>query len=533
MANNYKALKEAFVSNLTGGTVLEINKITLVAPAAVLLWSILQSRHDVFKPYNVAAYITDFLLNCGAILLATTLYSSEPLLLNGLIILPAVAAFLSNPSSNPQASPSKPPVKSGPKDATPKDVQDPLPIKPFVTSYRGTMMIITCIAILAVDFKVFPRRFGKVENWGTSLMDLGVGSFVFSAGVVSARSVLKQRLLPKDSTRVAKGLLQRLSLSARHSFPLLVLGLIRLFSVKGLDYAEHVSEYGVHWNFFFTLAFVPPAVALFQDALDMLPSPTLLPLLLGAGYQMALDSTDLKAYILTAPRTDLLSQNREGVFSFVGYLAIFLAGQATGIHVLPRSSKRAKAERWADEDWWLAQTGMASAKTDTRSSFSKGIHAAREAFDDLRSWTLGSLAMWSVVWVVLYVSTTSYYGANIPVSRRLANLPYLLWVAAFNCCQLTLFCAIETYVFPGLYKRGGKEMEKQRCSEATSKVLHAFNRNGLAIFLLANVLTGLVNLTLPTLEMGDTPAVVVLMGYIGVLCGVALGLDHFDVSLKL
>lgn len=359
------------------------------------------------------------------------------------------------------------------------------------------MMVITCVAILAVDFRVFPRRFAKVENWGTSLMDLGVGSFVFSGGVVSARSILKSR----NSNSPTRSLLQRLIASMRHSIPLLVLGLIRLYSVKGLDYAEHVTEYGVHWNFFFTMGLLPPFVELFDALAVLIPRYEILSLGIAVLYQVLLESTELKAYILVSPRgPGLLSKNREGIFSFLGYLAIFLAGRATGIRSIPR---------------------------DTSPSIT-----AQQA----RKRTLTCLGVQTVSWTALFILNSTFafgYGANIPVSRRLANMPYVLWVAAFNNAQVFLFCLLETLFFPSVHRALGKEGGAERVSFATSRILTAFNKNGLFIFLVANLLTGAVNLSVHTLDMNTVQAMGILVGYAAILTGIALGLDKANIKLTL
>jgi len=86
-------------------------------------------------------------------------------------------------------------------------------------------MVLTIFCILAVDFPIFPRFLAKCETWGTSLMDLGVGSFTFSHGLVSLRS-----------TRSSWSRL------ARRTVPLLLLGAVRILLVKRTEYPEHVSE---------------------------------------------------------------------------------------------------------------------------------------------------------------------------------------------------------------------------------------------------------------------------------------------------
>ena len=61
-------------------------------------------------------------------------------------------------------------------------------------------------------------------------MDIGVGSFVFSQGVVSAIQIIK------DPAYLTSPVLSKFISVTRKSLPIIVLGLIRVILVKGTDY---------------------------------------------------------------------------------------------------------------------------------------------------------------------------------------------------------------------------------------------------------------------------------------------------------
>ena len=61
-------------------------------------------------------------------------------------------------------------------------------------------------------------------------MDIGVGSFIFSQGIVSAIPLVK------DPASLKQPLLPKVLRTARKCAPLLLLGVIRTLSVKGVEY---------------------------------------------------------------------------------------------------------------------------------------------------------------------------------------------------------------------------------------------------------------------------------------------------------
>ncbi|CAN1175538.1 Uncharacterized protein At4g17910 [Linum perenne] len=175
-------------------------------------------------------------------------------------------------------------------------------LRASITSYRVIVMEVACLCILAVDFKIFPRRHAKSKTYGISLMDLGVGSFALANAVVSKQARGISSLSLKDASAAI--------------VPPLAIGFGRLILTKCLHYGVPAGEYGVHWNFFFTLA-----------ALAMLASLIRIPtnysgisgLVILIGYQWWLN-TGLNSYLLANTRgTDIVSQNKEGLFSLLGF----------------------------------------------------------------------------------------------------------------------------------------------------------------------------------------------------------------------
>jgi phosphatidylinositol glycan class W len=486
-AMSYKLRHEAFVTGLSGGDVSEVYKVSLVAVSAYAAWGFLQSRLFYFrKPYAITSLIADFSLNWMGPLFAITLYSSMSMTLNLLVLGPAALIGLSRPVSRT--------FQKVAKERNSKNLSELglyLPKRSYLTCYRGGMLVLTCAAILAVDFQEFPRRFAKVESWGTSLMDLGVGSFVFSMGLVSARGTLVDVYHGKKTTFVT-ALLQ----SFKQSLTVLLLGIIRLVAVKAFDYHEHVTEYGVHWNFFMTLGLLPPLVSIVGFMPKHVPT-VFIALIIGIGYELVLNFTELSKFILTAPRVDVLSSNKEGIFSFIGYLSIFLSGKSTGFYTLPSSISDFRACLFPQ----------------TKSQFK----ASKTSDSRLR--VIGVLFGSSLFHNALFYASMMW----VTPSRRLANLPYILWTVSYNTAFLALYVAVEALVF-------GKHHHYELCVPTS---LDAINFNGLGIFLLANISTGIINMKMNTLDATRFQTMATLVLYLAVLFVVSIILYRRVIRIKL
>jgi len=528
----------------------------------------------------------------------------------------------------------------------------------------------TCLCILAVDFRIFPRRFAKTETFGVSLMDIGVGIYIVSSALTSkyARGIKMEKShnnissstssYPStinhdhnnsindpmgndytvtetsshhsngsvvDVTRVVvdenlkidtnyniidqnihfsePNLLHMKNSDHHHSssssssccssnhkrvlyydsikaivvylcyslpfqrFLVLLMGFGRLIILKLIKYQEHVSEYGMHWNFFMTLFVVWTCSDLIHRLISkrFLLSCSILWIIL---YQILLIMTSLTDYILHAPRTNIIAMNKEGICSLLGYIplyiiteclsnSIFFDNYSISNHNLDGSN--------ADEiynDSYSSNIGSSSSNNSTSNSYYLNIRnqlsckvkrqtnninnnnnhinttstttaspqilviPSLQVDDDYHNSNITNGSNYSndnndnnsqmksskvngrmmkqlsitisMLWIAWIISAAIIQ----PTSRRLVNATYVFLVLALSMTILLAMYVVEVYTC-------------YYCSSFNISVmtLHYMSKHSLVIFMVANILTGVINMTIRTIYTTRIFAILILSGY--------------------
>ena len=334
--------------------------------------------------------------------------------------------------------------------------------KNFITVFRGGAMLMTIISILAVDFRCFPRTHAKTETFGTGLMDLGVGIFIASSGITSRWARSHSRWAHRGSAvdfQRGGSAKDALWAQAQWGIPL-VLGVLRLVVLKALNYQEHVTEYGEHWNFFLTIGGVwALSTVLHRVVAPPLVAPVAVVILLLHQLLLSASGGAFTTWVLSGSRDgSFFAANREGILSL---------GPCTGLYLLVEDISR-------------------------RSFFSS---ISRKHIVELWRYKflkLGTLAM------ALWVARGLVAALVQPTSRRLCNLAYVLWVLATSTTLLVALGLADLFA----------------TTIPNSRVLDALNRSQLPTFIIANLATGLVNLSMDTIGASDATAGLVLTMYL-------------------
>lgn len=125
---------------------------------------------------------------------------------------------------------------------------------------KAAVIMLTCVAIMGCDFPLlFPKAHIKTEEYGLSLMDIGVGCCMFVSGLgnkLTVQHASASRLRP---------LLKELQGALTDNVIVTIAACIRYFLLTGIDYHDHVTEWGVHWNFYATIAAVNIILAFFRQ----------------------------------------------------------------------------------------------------------------------------------------------------------------------------------------------------------------------------------------------------------------------------
>jgi glucosaminylphosphatidylinositol acyltransferase len=187
-------------------------------------------------------------------------------------------------------------------------------------------------------------------------------------------------------------------------------------------------------------------------------------------YEVILRAEGLQEYIFDSPRgLGFLSDNREGILSLFGYLSLYLIAQGLGAWLLHGGGAKSPTPR---KVWWR------------------------------RVWILFFLflGLWFFQDVLLD------YSLGMRPSRRLCNLGYVLLVLACNCALLANLLALDLIlpVHKDAHNRSGNTIIQAVSTKRNSQLF---------VFVVANLLTGVINIGIKTLYASSIEAIAIVLGY--------------------
>ena len=189
-----------------------------------------------------------------------------------------------------------------------------------VTNFKASVMLTTVLAILIIDFPLlFERYLCKVEDHGWALMDVGVSAVMFSTGIAN-------KLVVTHKTTKKANFLRELVQSVTGNVGVTIAATIRFFLLTGIEYHDHVTEWGVHWNFFLTIAVLNVLMVFLRSSKYAMEYGFILLI----GCELLSMKHDASNYMFYAKRVSMVSANKEGILSLPGYLAIQLIGIGIG-----------------------------------------------------------------------------------------------------------------------------------------------------------------------------------------------------------
>lgn len=303
-----------------------------------------------------------------------------------------------------------------------------------------------------------------------------MGAFIVSSAIVSAPARKVRQIADKPRLN-SDGIIKKGYNFLRPIALVLIFGVARFVTVKGVNYQEHVTEYGVHWNFYFTLAGVYLVYSLLRACGKWAVSP-IVALLIAFGYQLYLSQFGGEYYILESPRDSLLSQNREGILSLAGYTSLYLVSIYTGQCIFgaiePNTFKSHRNMRWL---------------------------------------VISLFCISGLLWAATFLSIRLIAQP----SRRMLNISYMLWVMAQSLSLIALYSGIQIV-----------------CMLPRMPLLcRGVNNNQLFVFIVANLMTGAINLSMHTINSSPEVSCGVLLTYMLIISVVATMLQHINIRIKL